>query len=129
MSASPILLNIVLIVSLVFVSPRPSFGQQTSKVKDLTDGIGEFLIERPRNPPVNRRHSQKTKGVESKEPLNTTGGMVAGVATALPSKPDSEDDDKTEDALFLGNAARDATPPRYEEAERAYKLATKLSPR
>jgi Flp pilus assembly protein TadD len=37
--------------------------------------------------------------------------------------------EETEDALALGNSARDAKPPRYEDAERAYKLAAKLSPK
>ncbi|MGB9181743.1 MAG: tetratricopeptide repeat protein, partial [Pyrinomonadaceae bacterium] len=34
-----------------------------------------------------------------------------------------------EDAIALANSARDANPPRYEDAHRAYKLAAKLEPK
>lgn len=34
-----------------------------------------------------------------------------------------------EDALWLGNDARDSEPPRYGEAERAYRLAARLAPK
>lgn len=34
--------------------------------------------------------------------------------------------DAVEDALELGNSARDAEPPRYQDAEKAYRLAAKL---
>lgn len=38
-------------------------------------------------------------------------------------------DDQVEDALALGNSARSNRPPRYADAERAYRLAAKLGPR
>ena len=34
-----------------------------------------------------------------------------------------------EDAIELGNSARDGNPPRYQDAERAYRLAAKLDPK
>jgi tetratricopeptide (TPR) repeat protein len=40
----------------------------------------------------------------------------------------AEVNDKVEDALELGNVARDRNPPDYQSAERAYRLALKLDP-
>ncbi|HEX3249201.1 MAG TPA: tetratricopeptide repeat protein, partial [Pyrinomonadaceae bacterium] len=41
----------------------------------------------------------------------------------------SEPSDKVDDAIALGNAARDRNPPDLESAEKAYQLAWKLNPR
>ncbi|MBA2501522.1 MAG: tetratricopeptide repeat protein [Pyrinomonadaceae bacterium] len=38
-------------------------------------------------------------------------------------------DEAMEEALAIGNAARDANPPRYSDAERGYRLALRLAPR
>jgi len=44
-------------------------------------------------------------------------------------RPKSSDlSEEFEDALALANRARDANPPRYEDAEMAYRLAAKLNP-
>jgi len=43
-------------------------------------------------------------------------------------RPEPQKEDMIEDAIALGNSARDSNPPRYEDAERAYKLAAKLEP-
>ena len=43
--------------------------------------------------------------------------------------PKDDIKDKVEDAIALGNAARDRKPPDFESAEKAYRLAWKLDPR
>jgi predicted Zn-dependent protease len=120
----------IFIFTLLLTSGTNIFGQ------DLTGGVGQFLTERPKNPPVNRKvHTARTESKEPKPAPTMSKGAVTGGAGVGASRvggstqSDAGMKDETEDALFLGNAARDATPPRYDEAERAYKLAIKLSPK
>lgn len=142
MNTSPILLNAVLILGLFLMDSRPLSIQETGKGQDLTGGVGQFSIKRPKNPPVHRNRSQDKKAAETQPPSQVPKGALLGsiagsgasvgggkAASEEDAKTKPEYDDKTEDALFLGNASRDARPPRYEEAERAYKLASKLSPK
>ena len=73
------------------------------------------------------------------------GGIKSGGGMSGPNKPapqpvasqpastnvtpaPAEDYEDVEDAIEAGNNARDRKPPDYVEAERAYKLATKLAP-
>lgn len=49
--------------------------------------------------------------------------------TSARKKSGEDASDKVEDAIALGNAARDRTPPDLESAEKAYRLAWKLNPR
>lgn len=71
--------------------------------------IKRTLIAAARQPTVQPRRSQKSK------PLLQQNG--------------AERLQLVEDAITLGNAQREASPPRITEAERAYQLAAKLNPR
>ncbi|HUE81192.1 MAG TPA: tetratricopeptide repeat protein [Pyrinomonadaceae bacterium] len=56
------------------------------------------------------------------------GGILLDLKNP-PAYSSERPDDKVEDALALGNSARSTKPPRYADAERAYRLAAKLGPR
>jgi Flp pilus assembly protein TadD len=94
-------------------------GQQNRA--DISGGAALIFKVRPKNPPI-RQKVRRPIPVKADESIAT-------------SKPDPKIDstnndlsDEAEDALVLGNSARDAQPPRYAEAEKAYRLAAKLNP-
>lgn len=62
------------------------------------------------NPPVRRRQPRQPRATPGK-----------------PSPP--RINEALEEALAIGNAARDANPPRFPDAERGYRLALRLAPR
>jgi tetratricopeptide (TPR) repeat protein len=119
------------------------------QAQDLTTNTGVF-VERPRNPPVRRDKpvARGRRGVTRPSPSAASSPGVASAdstpkkvsaeqapkevapkpADALSAAPAEDRGADVEDALFFGNSARDAAPPRYEEAERAYKLAARLAP-
>jgi hypothetical protein len=104
--------------------------------QDLTTNTGVFS-RRPRNPPAHPRRRVSRTGVARK------GKELSAQPPAPGSAPKEKGDqspreeeawpeglnDAVEDALALGNSARDADPPRYRDAERAYRLALKLAPK
>lgn len=98
--------------------------------QDLSGGVGEFL-QKPQNPPARRPRQNSPAGrrarVATPEPREAQGGASDGGADAAAGAAPTEE--LLEDALWLGNEARDSDPPRYEEAERAYRLAAKLAPK
>jgi tetratricopeptide (TPR) repeat protein len=115
-----------------------AFGPNMAQDQDISGGAAGLSLPRPANPRVRNRKNQS--------PPDTKAGILSSagstVKTAEPpaaaeklqakeSKNQSKAElrEETEDALALGNSARDAKPPRYEDAERAYKLAAKLSPK
>jgi tetratricopeptide (TPR) repeat protein len=112
-----------------------TLGGQGASPADLTGGVGAF-IERPKSPTVHR--SQKTGNKPAANPPATSQAPVpakpqsssATQETTGPQNAGSQDDgaDPLEDALYLGNSAREANPPRYADAERAYRVAAKLAP-
>jgi tetratricopeptide (TPR) repeat protein len=99
--------------------------------QDLQGGVGQFSVKRPKNPPVIRRVGSKNNKVEESKQTSSIASRVApnDEASAPYTQPRAGIQDGVEDALYLGNSARDAKPPRYKEAERAYRLAAKLSPK
>src|SRR5258706_10589535 len=78
---------------------------RSTSAQDIRGGAWEVLNTQPKNPTVRRRASRA--GTEDKDRVS----------------------DQVEDALALGNSARDTQPPRMADAERAYNLAKKLNPK
>ena len=89
--------------------------------QDSLGGASLIFIARPKNPPV-RPKALHAKAQQTSQPA------PASAPAADKNNPAAADElsDAIEDALALGNSARDAEPPRYEDAEKAYKLAAKL---
>jgi Tfp pilus assembly protein PilF len=122
------------------------FAQNITSAQDTTQDIqggASIFLPRPNNPHVRphrqrpnnlnvRPHTQRPSKPNAQAGNGTSSGSVTKnvLPSAPPQQPQSKADlrDETEDALALANSARDATPPRYQDAERAYKLAVKLSP-
>lgn len=88
--------------------------------QDSLGGASLIFIARPKNPPVRPKAHAK--------PQQTGQPVPASAPAADKNNPAAADElsDAIEDALALGNSARDAEPPRYEDAEKAYRLAAKL---
>jgi Flp pilus assembly protein TadD len=102
-----------------------TLGTPTWPAQDLSGGVGIFT--RPANPPVN--HS-KMRSARSRQDgaAARTAPRTAQKALPAPAASEAQEQDTVNDALWLGNSARDNDPPRYEEAARAYRLAAKLAP-
>jgi Flp pilus assembly protein TadD len=83
-----------------------SINAQQNRVRQDITGGAALIFKRPENP--------TTKGRDD--------AMAVRSATVDTS-------DQVEDAIALGNAARDRKPPDFESAEKAYRLAWKLNPR
>lgn len=83
--------------------------------QDISGGAGEG-VKRPAESSARRRpRATSTAPPKAKRATRTTQPKVD-----LSKQVDS--------ALELGNTARDSTPPRYADAERAYRLALELDP-
>lgn len=100
------------LMNLVSAAPR----------QDILGGASLIFITRPKNPLVRQRAARSKKQKNAPVTSEPTPGTKSG-------NPAASDDmsDEVEDALALGNSARDAEPPRYQDAERAYRLAAKLN--
>ena len=93
--------------------------QQNAQPKDIMGGAN-LIFKRQQNPPSRSKNlqrgslaAQKPSQRQEEETQPQTTGDV---------------NDKVEDALAMGNAARDRKPPDFEFAEKAYRLAWKLNP-
>ena len=89
--------------------------------QDSLGGASLIFIAHPKNPLV-RPKALRTKAQQTSQPATASAPAAEknNPATAV------ELSDAVEDALELGNSARDAEPPRYQDAEKAYRLAAKL---
>ena len=97
-----------------------SFG--VAPAQDVMGGASLIFVARPKNPPVRpkatrAKEEQPTQPNSTAKPTNNNGNSAAS----------GDMSDEVEDALALGNSARDAEPPRYQDAEKAYRLAAKLN--
>jgi Flp pilus assembly protein TadD len=108
-----------MIASLVGNTTHILVGQN----KDLM-GAAELVFMRPPNPSVRRKNPERPSGSGRSESKETTSAKPSGNS----SKSAVDVSDQVEDALALGNAARDQKPPDFSSAERAYRLAWKLNP-
>ena len=87
---------------------------------------GAVNIEANQNPP--QSDIRGGAALIFKRPENpTTRDREAATANKQRSARD-DTSDKVEDAIALGNAARDRKPPDFDSAEKAYRLAWKLNP-
>ena len=87
---------------------------------------GVVSIEANQNPP--QSDIRGGAALIFKRPENpTTRDREAATANKQRSARD-DTSDKVDDAIALGNAARDRRPPDFESAEKAYRLAWKLNP-
>jgi len=89
--------------------------------QDSLGGASLIFIARPKNPPV------RPKALHAKVQQTSQPAPASAPAADKNGAPAADElSDAIEDALALGNSARDAEPPRYEDAEKAYRLAAKL---
>lgn len=87
--------------------------------QDITGGAGR-IFGRPADPEVQRQTAP------------SGGGPISQQSTRAKQNNDGNDRnpaDAVEDALELANSARNSAPPRYRDAELAYRLAAKLNPK
>lgn len=91
-----------------------------SSAQDTLGGASLIFIAHPKNPTVHPKVVPAKAQTSQPNPASapTTDKNKPGAATEL--------SDAVEDALALGNSARDADPPRYQDAEKAYRLAARL---
>jgi Tfp pilus assembly protein PilF len=105
--------RVIIILSLVILGFTNETFVQLPRAQDI-DGGATLIFGRPSDPKVgatsagSATRSQRASAGEDKQ--GRTGSAV-------------------EDALALGNSARNANPPRYHDAELAYRLAAKLDPK
>lgn len=100
-----LLINILLVATVALGhAQQPSGGGAI--VRDIF-GAGAVILRRPENPSVN------------------SGAAAGGRLTARSPRPTANDKEKI---IARGNAARNASTPRYLEAEEQYQLAAKLDP-
>jgi len=98
---------------LLFSGMTPLFAQ------DLQGGTGVFIVRA--FVPSSRRRSPSVKPRPARARTQTQ--------TTVVSEPTEDALALADDAIELGNAQRDTKPPRYAEAERAYRLAEKINPK
>jgi Flp pilus assembly protein TadD len=82
----------------------------TQAYQDIEGMASYIFVQHPNNPPADQDGSK----------------TVRKFSTEVESR---EKDQSVEDALALGNSARDDIPPRYADADRAYRLASRLDPK
>lgn len=121
MRASQFLL-VTLALLITLASQSAMIG--ATAVQDILGGASLIFITHPKNPPVRHKPARaKTQQTSQSNPAS------APTSDDEKTRPKDDLSDEVEDALALGNSARDAEPPRYEDAEKAYKLAAKLNPK
>ena len=130
-STKTFLFGIALLASLIWgMCPIPAQSQN----RDLMGGA-DLVLQRPPNPQVRKRKNTEklnsnSRSLQSeKKDQQPEKNDQANVAKpeAVPQSANSTADE-VEDALALGNAARDRQPPDLSSAERAYRLAWKINP-
>jgi Flp pilus assembly protein TadD len=114
-------LGILLLISVSTPLNAPAY---MNSPQDIMGGAALIFIRRPQNPPVRRRVSKVSTKSDTKYSAPSDEKTSEN-----PQKVKSDLSDEIEDALALANSARDTNPPRYQDAELAYRLATKLNPK
>ena len=105
----------LLAASLLLIS---SHGLANVHAQDISGGAGES-VKRPAES-ATRRRPKTTSQPKSTKRTTKTSASAAQAKAEVTKQVDA--------ALELGNAARDSKPPRYADAEQAYKLAMQLDP-
>jgi tetratricopeptide (TPR) repeat protein len=106
----------------LFLAVSPARAQEAGG--DLGGGAGIF---RPKNPETNRRRTPGIKPPTSRPPTRPPGGGGRGGTGRPAGLPPEVIEERFEDALEAGNAARDAR--KYSEAETSYRSAGQLKPK
>ena len=96
-------------IAFVALSYPAAIRNKNAGLQDIEGGARRIFDERPANPII-------IQTTQSNEPR--TASSANRTVT----------NESVEDALALGNSARDANPPRYVDAEKAYRLAARLNP-
>lgn len=109
--------------ALALAAALPAHAQEAGG--DLGGGAGIF---RPKNPETSRRRTGTgIKPPTNRPPRNSGGGGVRTNANRTPALPPEVAEERFEDALEEGNAARDAR--KYAAAEQSYRSASQLKPK
>jgi len=117
--AQLILSALGVVLCLIFCGNSPvALAQQNAQPKDIMGGAS-LIFKRQQNPQSRSKSLQRGSLGVQKPPQREDN-----------THPQSTGDvnDKVEDALALGNIARDRKPPDFQSAEKAYRLAWKLNP-
>jgi tetratricopeptide (TPR) repeat protein len=109
------LLRAGLVTSCMLLSGYLATG---ARAQDISGGAGEGVKRPAESSP--RRRTRTTAPSKTVKRATRTSNTSAQPKVDLSKQVDA--------ALELGNTARDSNPPRYDDAERAYKLATQLDP-
>jgi Flp pilus assembly protein TadD len=96
-------------IAFVALNYSAATSEKNIAIQDIEGGAKRIFGERPANPIIIQTN-------QSKEQKSALGANRIATGEGF------------EDALALGNSARDAIPPRYADAEKAYKLAAELNP-
>ena len=112
-------LIVVAVVGLMLVGAETATTRQNAQPQDLMSGAS-LIFKNPLNPPVRPRKNQQPAAETPQEEKDKVAAPASQTEGGLA--------DKVEDALALGNAARDRKPPDFDSAEKAYRLAWKLDP-
>lgn len=111
----------MILLLLIFSILAPAISnieiQPAVQRQDITGGAA-IIFGRPSDPQING----PTPGTQSQR-ANENRVKTSDLKTSNDSVT------AVEDALELGNSARNANPPRYRDAEIAYRLAAKLRPK
>ncbi|MDQ2937729.1 MAG: tetratricopeptide repeat protein [Acidobacteriota bacterium] len=112
------------LVTLILLLPFVSLNIGAAAAQDPPGGASIVFIQHPRNPLV-RRTSEHSPTQGRGQAIPASGKINANDTVQVAR----ESTNAIEDALDLGNSARETKPPRYIDSEKAYKLAAKLNPK
>jgi tetratricopeptide (TPR) repeat protein len=110
---------LLLIITLIVPKTSLLLARTDWQQQDITGGA-RMIFGRPENPPA-RVNKKRQTGAGDLQRSGYSEPKTSSATTNLT--------DKVDDAIALGNAARDREPPDLDSAEKAYRLAWKLDPR
>jgi Flp pilus assembly protein TadD len=116
--SQPRLVTLTLLLTLLCLNIASVYAQ------DPRGGASRVFIQHPRNPLV-RRTTEHSNAQVRGQAIPASGRINANDMVQVTSAST----DAVEDALALGNSARETKPPRYKDSEKAYRLAAKLNPK
>lgn len=117
-------LSLILCVSLAAIA-----GSRFARAQDIGSTTGVLIARRPENPIVRRPARRDPANRESGGARRQQEQVRPEVEEELPRAEMVMINPQMEEAIERGNTARDATPPRYDEAASAYRQAAEVNPR
>jgi Flp pilus assembly protein TadD len=112
------------LVTFILLLTFLSLNIGSAPAQDPRGGASIVFIQHPRNPLV-RRTTEHSTSQGRGQAIPASGRINANDTVQVTRKST----DAVEDALELGNSARETRPPRYKDSEKAYRLAAKLNPK